>query len=838
MKKKVLLIGWDAADWNIIDPLLKAGRLPALEKLIKGGVRGNLSTMNPPYSPMLWTSVATGKTPDKHGILGFIELDTHNQLVRPVTVAHRKVKALWNIFHNQGMKSNMIGWWPSHPAEPIDGVIVSDLFPKPIGSIGKPWPVTKGSVHPSSLTKKIEDLRVHPEEITAAHILPFIPDAAKIDEKDQSGLKGFSKIMAHNASIHACSTWAMENSEWDFMGIYYDMIDHFCHGFMKFHPPKLTAVPQKQYDMYKSVVDSAYMFQDMMLERTLKLAGEDTLVIVMSDHGYVSDQNRILVMPDIHAAPALEHREFGMFVMNGPGVKKGQTIYGTTLLDIAPTILNYFDLPVGRDMDGRSMSDAFDSMNSCKFIESWETVEGDFAVHQKEIASDPLSEQAAMEQLIELGYIDKPDTNIEKAIHQTKCDLRFNLARVYLGKRDYEESEKILLELLKEDVNITPFLTDLIHICIVQKKFKEASSYLAQLRKLEPKSLNKTKLAEAKILFGEGLVKQGRQILEEVSKRPAMAGTAHHELGKLFMRLQEYDKALVHLKKAIEINPESAKYQHALSVAYLRLKQPEESLDHSLKSIELVRYFPDAHYTIGEALELMGDLEGAKQAYATSEALQPKIKKATIAKENIVHQQEGEHKTIREMSQFPEITIVSGLPRSGTSMMMQMLSEGGITPLVDGVRKDDESNPKGYFEYEKTKGLHKNSDWLDEAEGKVLKVVAQLLKFLPRDFRYKVVFMTRDLDEVLASQQTMLKKGTASPKEGVKQSFEAELKKLDDWCDKEPGIQLLKVSYSDVVDAPAKEVDRIQEFLEVNLDQQKMINQVEASLYRNRKFKI
>ena len=101
-EKKILLIGWDAADWNLIRPLLKAGKMPALQGLMERGVSGNLSTMNPPYSPMLWTSVATGKTPDKHGVLGFIEIDTEHQLVRPVTVNQRKSRALWNIFHQVG----------------------------------------------------------------------------------------------------------------------------------------------------------------------------------------------------------------------------------------------------------------------------------------------------------------------------------------------------------------------------------------------------------------------------------------------------------------------------------------------------------------------------------------------------------------------------------------------------------------------------------------------------------------------------------------------------------------------------------------------------------------
>ena len=125
---KVLLIGWDAADWKLIGPLLAKGEMPSLKKLIDTGVYGNMSTMNPPYSPMLWTSVATGKMPDKHGVLGFIEPTEDLKAIRPVTVTSRKTRALWNIFHNQGLKSNLISWWPSFPAEPINGVVVTDKF--------------------------------------------------------------------------------------------------------------------------------------------------------------------------------------------------------------------------------------------------------------------------------------------------------------------------------------------------------------------------------------------------------------------------------------------------------------------------------------------------------------------------------------------------------------------------------------------------------------------------------------------------------------------------------------------------------------------------------------
>lgn len=179
-KSKVLLIGWDAADWKIIGPLIAKGEMPSLKSLIDRGVYGNMSTMNPPYSPMLWSTVATGKTPDKHGVLGFIEILPNLKGIRPVSASSRKSRALWNIFHNQGLKSNLVGWWPSFPAEPINGNIVSDRFQKVKKNPNEKSPIIRGTVHPPELLKEISDLRFFPWEITEAHILPFIPNAAGI----------------------------------------------------------------------------------------------------------------------------------------------------------------------------------------------------------------------------------------------------------------------------------------------------------------------------------------------------------------------------------------------------------------------------------------------------------------------------------------------------------------------------------------------------------------------------------------------------------------------------------------------------------------------------------
>src|SRR5215469_12074275 len=171
--KKVLLIGWDAADWKIINPLMDEGLMPTLDDFVNHGVMGNLATLRPILSPMLWSSIASGKRPEKHGILGFMEPDPHTGGVRPVTSTSRKVKAIWNILTQCGYKTHVLGWFAGHPAEPVNGISVSDLYPYALGPLEKEWPLPPGVVHPETLQETFARLRMHPAEVTEAAILPM-----------------------------------------------------------------------------------------------------------------------------------------------------------------------------------------------------------------------------------------------------------------------------------------------------------------------------------------------------------------------------------------------------------------------------------------------------------------------------------------------------------------------------------------------------------------------------------------------------------------------------------------------------------------------------------------
>lgn len=188
---------------------------------------------------------------------------------------------------------------------------------------------------------------------------------------------------------------------------------------------------------------------------------------------------------------------------------------------------------------------------------------------------------------------------------------------------------------------------------------------------------------------------------------------------------------------------------------------------------------------------------------------------------------------------LPFITIVSGLPRSGTSMMMQALEAGGLSALTDNIRKPDTDNPKGYYEFEPVKKTKQDPSWLKDASGKVVKMVYRLLYDLPDDYEYRVVFMKRNMAETLASQSIMLdrsgKKGGNVSDEQLAQLFTKQIEDFEHWIKDHPCFSTIYVSYNDVMIDPQTQFERINEFLTGNLDTLAMTNVVDPTLYRNRK---
>ena len=198
---------------------------------------------------------------------------------------------------------------------------------------------------------------------------------------------------------------------------------------------------------------------------------------------------------------------------------------------------------------------------------------------------------------------------------------------------------------------------------------------------------------------------------------------------------------------------------------------------------------------------------------------------------------EFDHRNVILMDR-DDIVIVSGLPRSGTSLMMKMLEAGGIDPLTDNLRKADPDNPKGYYEFERVKKLPLDKNWISQARGKAVKVLAELIKHLPGDEHYLIIFMMRDLDEIIESQKKMMVRRDEDPDsigdaemKDLLRKYLVSLKKL---VNKNRNMEVLYISYNELMEDPEETAEELQEFLDLDLHREEVINCVDPALYRNR----
>lgn len=929
--QKVLLIGWDAADWRVINPLMDAGKMPHLQRLVERGVMGNLATLHPVLSPMLWTSIATGKRPYKHGILGFAEPTPDGVGVRPVSSLSRKTKALWNILHQSGLKSNVVGWWPSAPVEPIDGVMISNHYQRAAKPLDEPWPMPPGTVHPPRLVEKLKEIRFHPSELVFEQVRPFVPKAADVDQDEDRRLAAVMKILAECVSVHSAATWLVENEPWDLMAVYYDAIDHFCHGFMKYHPPRRSFITERDFELYSGVVEAGYRFHDMMLGTLLSLAGDDTHIILLSDHGFHPDHNRPADIPDEPAGPAVEHRDFGIVVMAGPGVRRDDLVHGASLLDVTPTVLTMLGLPTGADMDGKPLVQAFEVPPDVVTIPSWDRVEGDAGMHGPTRQSDPLASQEAINQLVELGYIEKLDDDREKAVARIARELRFNLARSYMDADRHAEAVELLKELYAEWADqhrfglqlalcyralgwIDPMRTliETLHERRVEQA-RQAREKLAELNSVleqrKAKAGAETKLSDlmseeeqrehrslrgrarlrtfdveylrGHVAAAEGDHQAALEHLHQAEKAEPRRPGLHIQIGEAYLQLKRWGDAERAFLKGMEIDPENPHVHLGVARSHLKRRRAKRAAEAAVRCVSLLYHYPMAHFVLGQALAQMGRYAQAIEAFKLAVTLNPNFEQAHRRLAQVLgrlgqarkaeehrelartirgsvrpappkpietdgDRQPSEHVTEPHLSTLgapPDedenaITVVTGLPRSGTSMMMQMLAAGGQPILTDGKREADEDNPRGYYELEDATRLRTSTSWLTDAVGKGVKIVAQLLPQLPADHRYRVVFMQRDMEEVLASQEAMLRRrgreASALPPEQLRGAFEAQIRRVKLWLARR-GVPTLFVEYGAALADPQGTAAALDSFLENDLDVPAMAGAVARRLYRQQR---
>ncbi len=881
--RRILLIGWDAADWQHIDPLLEEGLMPALQGLITRGVRGNLASLMPMVSPMLWTTIATGKTADRHGVHGFVEPNPENGGARPWSCLSRQGKTIWNILHQQGWRCSTVGWWASHPAEPLNGVVVSNVFSgtRRNAATGE-WRVPAGSVHPAEAAARMAPRRMMPQEVTREHILPFIPRAAEIDQDKDRRLENFAGVLSSTVTIQALATEIMEHEPWDFSAVYFDGVDHFCHGFMPFHPPRLAHVPEHEFEIYKDVVRGAYRFHDMMLERLLQLAGPDTTIVLCSDHGFLSGSNRPLADPNDPAGPTLWHRDMGFLVMAGPGIAEGKRVYGATLLDITPTLLTLCGLPCGIDMSGKPLLDSLTGVSLSNLparIPSWDDVPGNDGRHPpgtRYLAGDADTVDLTR-QLAALGYVEDNGDDKEKAAAAAACEAAYNLAQVHLSNNRPGPALPLLEDLLEKRPWETRIVHQLAHALTRAGFHRQGIDLLlAAYPESDPEMpLPAVLLILARARLGLGDRDGAWFYATRAARSFPMLSGAYIELADLCMDIGKLAAAEHAARRAIALDDTSAAAWETLAAIHLRRHEDEAALTAGLAAVERIWQIGRAHFIIGLALARLGRFPEARIALERATVMLPQhpgpwrvlavlpngggdgafVRDACRMRARLLSREaavQGEARRIRarEPRAFPPLpppaerraiinaarppaatvqtpalsgkvfTLVSGLPRSGTSLMMQMLAAGGLPPRTDGERAADDDNPEGYLEWEALKRIAAEPQLFDEQglDRFAIKCVTAHLTRLPAQHRYRIVFMTRPVAEIARSQQRMIDRRGTSGMDGTLTEIAAALQRhrdetLSHLRGHPRAFDVLMVDYPSLVADPAPWIENLAAFL-------------------------
>lgn len=629
-KSRLLLVGWDAADWKFINPLLDSGRMPNLSHLVDHGVIGNLASLKPCLSPILWTSIATGKTADQHGILGFVEPLPGGMGVKLYSSDSRRTKAIWNILDQVGLPSIVVNWYASHPAESIKGCVVSNrFFDAPPEDAVHGWKVVPGSVSDGSLAMDLASWRFHPRELTASDVARFIPDIGKVDIGQDNRPNTLVRELAKTISVHAVSTHLMQSMEWSFTAILYEGIDTLGHHFMPFHPPKLPLVSDSDHELYRDVMTQVYLFHDEMLGRLMELAGDETTIMLVSDHGFHCDHQRPVHLsseaPEDVVAAAW-HRHFGVIAMKGPGIRRDERVYGATLLDVTPTALQVMDLPIGKDMNGKPLLQVFERVpETVPAIDSWEDPAKSRSSHNLETVDD-LSRDA-VQQLIDLGYLPSSAMDEAHAAQIAADEAQFNLAIVYASIGKHADARRELSSLCGRVTDHPRYLLALAKTLANLKAHDDCLNLVLKLESMGQTSLDLSLLAVAE-LFNAGRIEEATKRLQEAHQRFPPHPTLHFLTGNIMLQRSQWGEALQEFEKAIALNDEDAQAHFHASLAANRLAKHEPAAEFALRAISLMFYFPQAHFQLGLAFQGLGDVARAQRSFELAVTQAPRFLEA------------------------------------------------------------------------------------------------------------------------------------------------------------------------------------------------------------------
>lgn len=413
-RPRAIVVGWDGADWSLLDPLLKEGKLPNLARLVARGRTYNLATFEPMASPLVWTTVATGRTPVDHGVADFRENDPRNRMSIPVTSRSRKVPAVWNAASARGLRVGVVGWWATWPAEKVNGFLVSDriapvLFdPESLArSPALAWP--EGIADGARLILKREGSPTWEDVARGLAVTRTEFDSAVAAGKDlEDPVTGYRKILGATRVIGRIAIDLYDREKPDLLMAYFQGTDEIGHVLGRFRPPRLGGVTDEEARRFGAGVAALYSEADRILGELLERADRDgATLLLLSDHGFRWGADRPASFSGVRIETAyLWHRTPGVLVAAGPAVTPSALRGKATVFDVAPTLARLLGLPPDPAWEGRPIAGIVARAPAPLPPKAWAT----FATVERLVPTErPADEKRVADEftkkLISLGYL-------------------------------------------------------------------------------------------------------------------------------------------------------------------------------------------------------------------------------------------------------------------------------------------------------------------------------------------------------------------------------------------------------------------------------------------------
>jgi tetratricopeptide (TPR) repeat protein len=461
-------VGLDAADWDVIRPLAASGRLPNLQRLMRTGATAVLQSEDPILSPILWTTIATGREPLDHGIYDFLEDDPVTGEPMRVSGRNRKVPALWDLFSDAGLTVATIGWWATWPAYPLRGTVVSDRVSSSDlrGDAGSP--VAPGLVYPAELTGSLAALQVDPRSLGIEELASFAKlSAAQVAQADaepgwqaregtpHNPINNLRVILAATRGYHAMALSLLRESRPVLAMVYYEGIDGVCHLFAHCRTPAMSTCPPQMAAQFAGTIDAFYELQDRMLGELLTAAGPETVVAVVSDHGFQTGAGR----PEGSTPGAkrgrarLWHRVSGVLILAGGPIVPAP-LPPARIRDVTPTLLYLAGLPLAATLDGEALVGAvrpeFRKAHPVKTIPDYPPWTVSEAI--RSIPADRDTDRQEMAKLAALGYL--AESEASRTGPGKIGTIRNLTTEAYLRQRSGDAAEA--RKLLRRAVDLDP----------------------------------------------------------------------------------------------------------------------------------------------------------------------------------------------------------------------------------------------------------------------------------------------------------------------------------------------------------------------------------------------